>query len=251
MKLTSSAEINIICDYCGKNIVTKYRDYTTNKNKSYLDTDACNECKKIKVKAAERQRAINRLLPEERIVEIKQSLEKADCEYVGHTFDVERKIQFICNKHRERGVQTVLPRLFNPYLLCKYCNSKRKSRGEFKICTLLTDKHIYFTDQYKTKDCRKINVLPFDFALFNDEGKTEVKCLIEYDGRHHYKESSRFGGISHLADVKTNDSIKNQYCLDNSIPLIRIPYWEFKNIEPILTDAISDPLSSLFLVKLG
>ena len=30
------------------------------------------------------------------------------------------------------------------------------------------------------------------------------------------------------------DNIKTQYCQQNNIKLIRIPYWEFKNIENIL-----------------
>ena len=33
---------------------------------------------------------------------------------------------------------------------------------------------------------------------------------------------------------KINDGIKNEYCLNKGIKLIRIPYWEFKNIENIL-----------------
>ena len=31
-----------------------------------------------------------------------------------------------------------------------------------------------------------------------------------------------------------NDNIKSQYCKDNNIKLIRIPYWEYDNINEIL-----------------
>ena len=34
--------------------------------------------------------------------------------------------------------------------------------------------------------------------------------------------------------TQRNDNIKNQYCKDNNIKLVRIPYWEFDNIENIL-----------------
>jgi hypothetical protein len=37
-----------------------------------------------------------------------------------------------------------------------------------------------------------------------------------------------------LKDQQHRDEIKNQYCKDHEITLIRIPYWEFDNIEEIL-----------------
>ena len=36
-----------------------------------------------------------------------------------------------------------------------------------------------------------------------------------------------------------HDNIKTQYCLDNNIKLIRIPYWEFDNIENILKQELN------------
>ena len=35
-------------------------------------------------------------------------------------------------------------------------------------------------------------------------------------------------------EIKIKDNIKTQYCKDNNIKLIRIPYWDFDNIEEIL-----------------
>ena len=35
-----------------------------------------------------------------------------------------------------------------------------------------------------------------------------------------------------------HDKIKNQYCIDNNIPLIRIPYWEYDSIEYILKNVL-------------
>ena len=37
-----------------------------------------------------------------------------------------------------------------------------------------------------------------------------------------------------LETTKYNDKIKDKYCVDNNIKLLRIPYWEFENIENIL-----------------
>ena len=41
-----------------------------------------------------------------------------------------------------------------------------------------------------------------------------------------------------LEYYKQNDNIKTQYCQNNNIKLIRIPYWELNNIETILNDLI-------------
>ena len=35
------------------------------------------------------------------------------------------------------------------------------------------------------------------------------------------------------------DGIKNNYCKNNNIPLLRIPYWEFNNIEKILENTLA------------
>lgn len=40
--------------------------------------------------------------------------------------------------------------------------------------------------------------------------------------------------ILKLTVNKKHDNIKNTFCFKNNINLIRIPYWEFENIEKIL-----------------
>ena len=41
-------------------------------------------------------------------------------------------------------------------------------------------------------------------------------------------------GFDEFVNGKIRDTIKTRYCKDNNIRLIRIPYWEFDNIENIL-----------------
>jgi len=74
-------------------------------------------------------------------------------------------------------------------------------------------------------------MLPFDFYLLMHN------ILIEFDGKQHFEPIS-YGMSSEKAEksflkLKQNDKIKNKYCLDNNINLIRIPYTE-KNIENVL-----------------
>lgn len=71
-------------------------------------------------------------------------------------------------------------------------------------------------------------MLRFDFYL------SDYNILIEYNGKQHYYSIPYFGGEDTLKRQKVNDAIKEKYCQDNNIKLIRIPYWDFNNIESIL-----------------
>ena len=42
--------------------------------------------------------------------------------------------------------------------------------------------------------------------------------------------------IEIFKEGQIRDQIKNKYCKDNNITLIRIPYWDFDNIENILKE---------------
>ena len=58
---------------------------------------------------------------------------------------------------------------------------------------------------------------------------------IEYDGEHHFEENEYFGE-GNLEYMKENDKIKNEYCILKNIHLIRIPFYDYENIETILND---------------
>ena len=86
--------------------------------------------------------------------------------------------------------------------------------------------------QYKFDDCKFKYVLPFDFYL------PQYNCCIEFDGEQHYKIIKHFGGFDKFVDTKIRDTIKNEYCKNNDIKLIRISYWNFNNIEKILKNEL-------------
>lgn len=118
---------------------------------------------------------------------------------------------------------------------CPKCD---ESKGEMKIRLFLENKNCYFSKEYSFKNCKYKNPLPFDFAIFKDEDKTKLKCLIEFDGEQHYRPVMAWGGNDLFKSIKRNDSIKTKYCKTNYIKLIRIPYYEFQNINNILNDTI-------------
>jgi hypothetical protein len=116
---------------------------------------------------------------------------------------------------------------------CPACN---ESKGERKIRYWLLNNNIYFEPQHTFNDLKGLNngLLKFDFAILEIDNK--LKCLIEYDGIFHYKKQYDEDGFEAL---KYHDQFKNVYCKKNNISLLRIPYWEFNNIENILTNYLN------------
>ena len=109
---------------------------------------------------------------------------------------------------------------------CPHCNM---SSGEQEIIRILNKYNLDYDIQYKYEECKNKLTLPFDFKI----NKYIRPICIEFDGEMHYN----MRGTDTLEDFiqrKINDGIKNEYCLKNGIKLIRIPYWEFHNIENIL-----------------
>lgn len=102
-----------------------------------------------------------------------------------------------------------------------------QSKSEELISRFLLNHNIKYQRQKCFVGCKNKALLRFDFFL-QDYG-----IAIEYDGEFHYKETSI--GNS-LALQKYNDQIKTQYCEENDIILLRIPYWEKDNIESILSE---------------
>lgn len=95
-----------------------------------------------------------------------------------------------------------------------------------------------FYREYSFPDCKYKQTLFFDFYL------PKIRVAIERDGQQHFYPVT-FGSKNEkqakidFKDQKKRDSIKNKYCLDNDIYLIRIPYWEFKNTEEILVKELN------------
>lgn len=126
---------------------------------------------------------------------------------------------------------------------CPICNS---SKGEKIILEILLTKNIPHERQYAFKDCKNKHSLAFDFAIL--DSCDNVVSLIEYDGEQHFKpidfasRGEEWAIKQHIGVIK-RDEIKNTYCKENNIPLLRIPYTEFDNIENILDEWLLNRLS--------
>lgn len=112
---------------------------------------------------------------------------------------------------------------------CQLCSS---SKGEKIIRQFLIKNKIKYVEQYKFSECKNIKELPFDFYL------PKLNVCVEYDGEQHFKSIDKWGGEDRFNDIKKNDNIKNEFCLNNKIELIRISYKEYNKIEDILTEKV-------------
>lgn len=120
----------------------------------------------------------------------------------------------------------------------KSCGCAKRSSGEAHIEKYLREHSIIYKSQYSFKECKDKQVLLFDFAVFDDNGK--LSFLIEYDGQQHYKSIDWFGGESALRIRQKHDRMKDEYCRNHRIPLYRIAYtMKTAEIEALLTNIIN------------
>lgn len=100
-----------------------------------------------------------------------------------------------------------------------------KSKGEYLINQILSKNNIKYQTQYHIYYDNSDKY--FDFAVL-DENNT-LQYLIEYDGIQHFEEKS--GWNEPLENIQYRDKIKNQWCKENNIPLIRIPYTHLNELK--------------------
>lgn len=109
------------------------------------------------------------------------------------------------------------------------------SRGNSAIQKVL----VKIKEEFKSEHRVKIeeHYMRYDFYL------PQYNLFIEYDGEGHYKPVD-FAGKgeewknSNFERIQKYDTLKTNYCEDNNINLLRIPYWEFDNIENIICQEI-------------
>ncbi len=109
------------------------------------------------------------------------------------------------------------------------------SKGEQKIIQFLNNNCVNYKTQYTFEDFKykDTNGVPrFDFGILSKDNI--LLCLIEYDGVQHFESIGGWNTKEAFEVRHSHDVQKDEYCSTNKIPLIRIPYWEFNNIEQIL-----------------
>lgn len=111
------------------------------------------------------------------------------------------------------------------------CPKCKKSKGEIKVEEILRKNNIKYEWHYKDKKLKskKNRVLEFDFAILNQ--KQDIIAIIEYDGIFHYYSIPGVNTYEDFVNGIENDILKNEYCENRNIPILRIPYYQYKQIE--------------------
>ena len=112
--------------------------------------------------------------------------------------------------------------------------ASRYSVGELRIATFLRRLFVKFEREVSFPDCVDKGRLTFDFYL------PKFDLIIEYDGRQHYTPIQHFGGLVKLRNIARKDKIKNAYCRDKGVHLLRIKYLDYDNIEVMLIRALRE-----------
>lgn len=101
------------------------------------------------------------------------------------------------------------------------------SKGNEKIANLLTASQIPFQREYSFDTCRfkdTDKLARFDFYI-------NEYYLIEYDGSQHFSYTGTgWDTKENFEKTQQRDIYKNQWCEENHVPLIRIPYTKLNTL---------------------
>lgn len=211
--INANTKICVICPKHGKFWV---------RPANHMRGDICKKCHYENYKQADRQNVTYFISKAKKIHGDKYCYSKVNYQ------TARKKVCIICPEHGE-FLQTP-----DNHTHGKGCPSCNVSQGELRILKWLSEHSIKFTQQYTDDNCKSIIKLPFDFHI------PSKNLIIEYDGIQHYEPVEHFGGISKHKEQVKNDTLKNDFCKEQNISLLRIPYWEYDNIEVILENEFSD-----------
>lgn len=183
-----------------------------------FDGTICHKCvedKKIKKLSSNSEEFI------EKAKRIHPEYDYSEVDYINAKSD----IKIIYPKH---GPFITKPEIFLMGCGCPRCS---ESKGERAIREWLKNQKIDFSDQHRFSDLKRH---PYDFFLPN------YNLIIEYNGEQHYKEiPDYFRRKEGCFDGQLmRDKIKKDYAEKNGYDLLVIPYWEFKNIDKILSEKL-------------
>ena len=111
------------------------------------------------------------------------------------------------------------------------------SVGEEAIIHYLQNHNISYIPQYIFPN----TLYRYDFAILNDDNS--IKALIEYNGIQHYQYEEDTNGWNNKENfvlTQSRDKAKVQLAQEKNIPLYIIPYWDFDNLDGVMTKIITE-----------
>ena len=166
------------------------------------------------------------------------SKQKTHEEYVEEVYTINKNIEVIESyitartkiKHRCKLDGCVWETMPTNVLKGQGCPKCFESSGEKVIANILDNKEITYIRQHTFSNCKDQKVLPFDFYI------PSKNMCIEFDGKQHFEPIEYFGGQEKFEIQIKHDKIKDNFCKENGISLLRIPYYKYNNIEEELNN---------------
>ena len=112
---------------------------------------------------------------------------------------------------------------------CPHCKKSLNSKGEQKLLEFFKDEKDIIP-QWKHKDCKNINPLPFDLYV------PKYNLLIEYQGWQHYNIGSWGSTEEDLKERQRLDKLKKDWAINNGYNFLEIRYDE--NVEEKLKECL-------------
>lgn len=201
--ISSNKKVTIVCNIHGRFMITP---------NSHLNGRGCRKC------AGNHKYEISELIS----IFNKKYYNKYEYDFSDYK-NIKSRVKVKCPNHSY--FETSAELLLNGYG-CSSCG--KLSIGEERVSKYLTNKGIEYEKQKTFDGCFYTNKMQFDFYI------PEKNVCIEYDGKQHFEPIEYFGGVNSYKEQIIKDEIKNSFCAERGIKLIRIPYYQYNNIEKIL-----------------
>lgn len=227
-----NSNIKIIGEYTGSHNLIKCKCKIDNREWESYPANLLNKTAGCPTCATRRIREAEGLTHKEFIQRLNISNENIDV--LDEYQNVSTKLRFRCKTHNYIFETSPRTFLYKGGKGCPYCN---QSVGEHKMVSILKNKGFAIKQQYTFDDCKYINKLRFDAY------DIENNIVYEYQGQQHYYPIDFAGKGKEWANEQfeicvKRDDIKSKYCDSHNIPLIKIPYWEFDNMEDYINIGI-------------
>lgn len=212
-------EYTVITDYTISKEPVRIRHNIENCGKEYdvlpskfLYGNRCPHC------VAERLRVMKVITPEEYRQEVHNLVgdEYTVLEDYYNSITPLKMLHKICGK---TYYQTPLK-----FRIGRRCHICRGSKGEREVSKYLDEQRIKYIREYREDGYF------FDFYI------PTHNLVIEYDGEQHFEAVNYFGGYEALKETQKRDRIKDRLAEKKGLKMVRIPYWEFENIEKIINE---------------
>lgn len=151
---------------------------------------------------------LNKMLAEK---SIKNHLTQITGKYQNNYTDVEITCECGHKEMRTFASMSNNIRYYDGVFVC----SNADNHGEKLVEDYLKEHNYSYNSQQTFKNLIDKLLLRFDFSIIENE---KIKYVIEHDGKYHNRNDRKLS--------KQHDDLKNEYCKENNIPLLRIDNYE-------------------------